>query len=191
MNLTNILQRSTASGTVFDFARINPTMIVERDLVHHMSRIQCWNGNTDMVSYSMAQHALVAMSACRLPASRIYALLNAVPSTYLGWTDPAIKLWLADQGAELMTLEHRIFVAALDRFAVPRPSSEIFTDVHEAEQRAQATEWRDVVKGKGGAWSPRGKPLPTVIRFKPQPKVEDDFAAALDRELRPFRHRAA
>ena len=191
MNLSTIMQRSTATGAVFDFASIVPAMIAERDLVHHLSRIQCWNGNTDFASYSMAQHALVVMSACTLPAARIYALLNAAPATYLGWFDPAYKLWLADQGADVIRLEHRIFVASLERFSVPRPGSAIFADVHEAERRTEATEWRDVVKGKAGAWAPTGKPLATVIRFKPQPKVEEEFATALDRELRPFRSRAA
>lgn len=191
MNLSTIFQRSTASGIVFDFARIAPAMIAERDLIHHMSRIGCWGGNIEFASYSMAQHALVVMSACRLPASRPYALLNAVPASYLGWTDPAMKLWLADQGAELMSLEHKIFVAVLERFGVPRPNSDIFADVHEAEHRTEATEWRDVVKGKAGAWAPTGKPLASVIRFKAQPKVEEEFALALDRELRPFRSRAA
>lgn len=187
MTLSTIMQRSTANGVVFDFGRIAPAMIAERDLIHHMSRIGCWGGNIEFTSYSMAQHALVVMSACKLPASRVYALLNAVPATYLGWTDPALRLYLFERGADLMAVEHKIFVAALERFGVPRPSSDVFADVHEAEQRAEATEWRDVVKGKAGAWSPTGKPLPQVIRFKPQPKVEDEFAAALERELRPFR----
>jgi hypothetical protein len=191
MNLSTIMQRSTSTGAVFDFASVAPGMISERDLVHHLSRVQCWNGNTDFASYSIAQHALVVMSACTLPAARLYALLNSAPATYLGWSDPAFKLWLADQGAELMTLEHKIFVACLERFGIPRPSSAVFADVHDAEYRAEATEWRDVVKGKAGAWTPRGKPLANVIRFKPQPKVEEEFAAALDRELRPFRSRAA
>lgn len=187
MTLSTIMQRSTANGVVFDFGRIAPAMIAERDLIHHMSRIGCWGGNIEFTSYSMAQHALVVMSACKLPASRVYALLNAVPATYLGWTDPALRLYLFERGADLLAVEHKIFVAALERFGVPRPSSDIFADVHEAEQRAEATEWRDVVKGKAGAWAPTGKPLSQVIRFKPQPKVEDEFAAALERELRPFR----
>lgn len=191
MNISSVFQRSTATGQVFDLANITPATINLPDLVHHLSRRECWGGNTEFVSYTMAQHALVVMSACKLPAARVYALLNSAPAAYLGWTDPAFKLWLADNGTELMTLEHKIFVAALERFGVKRPSSEVFADVHQAEHRTEATEWRDVVKGKAGAWAPTGIPLATVIRFKPAQKIEDEFAAALERELRPFRNRAA
>ena len=54
-----------------------------------------------------------------------------------------------------------------------------------------ATEWRDVVKGRNGDWSPQGKPLPAAIRYKPQPKVEEEYATALRRELQQVKARAA
>jgi hypothetical protein len=191
MTLQDVFTRPTAQGVAFNYAKVAPAMITERDLVHHLSRRECWGGNTELPSYTLAQHALVVASACRLPKARVYALLSAAPAAYLGWMDPAFKLWISDQGADIMALEHRIYTATLDKLSVPRPSSEIFADVHEAEQRAQATEWRDVVRGRGDFWTPSGKPLPTVIRFKPVFKVEEEFAKALERELRPFRERAA
>jgi hypothetical protein len=191
VTLQHVFTRPTASGVAFSYARVAPDMINERDLVHHMSRRECWGGNTDFSSYSVAQHALVTMSACRLPEARVYALLSAAPAAYLGWMDPALKLWLAEGGNDIIGLEHRIFTAVLEHFDVTRPSAEIYADVHQAEQRAQATEWRDVVRGRIDRWAPSGKPLAAVIRFKPQPKIEDELAAALERELRPFRERTA
>lgn len=185
--LQAVFVRPTAQGLGFDYAAVKPDMITERDLVHHMSRRECWGGNTDFSSYTVAQHALVVASACTLPGAKLYALLSNAPAGYLGWHDIQFKLWLSDQGADIMALEHRIFNAILQQLGVAPPSSEIFTDVHQAEHRAQATEWRDVVRGKTTAWTPIGKPLSTVIRFKAQPKVEEDFALALDREMRPFR----
>lgn len=125
-----------ASGTVFYLASIAPDMIVERDLVHHLSRVQCWGGNTDLPHYSMSQHALWP---CRRASSRSRVFMRCATR----------RRGVPLRG--LMTLEHRFFVAALDRFGVPRPSSDVFADVHDAEHRTQATEWRDVVKGKGGA----------------------------------------
>jgi len=190
-DLTTIFQRPTANGRVFDYARVTTGMIAERDLAHHLSRRECWAGNTDFASYSVAQHCLVTVSACRHPASRIYALLQSAPAAYLGWIDAPLRLWLVDQGADIMGLEHRILTAIFSALGVQRPNSEIFADVHEAEQRAQATEWRDVVKSRAGDWSPKGKPLAAIIRYKPQPKVEEEYFTALDRALQPFRNRAA
>lgn len=184
--LQTIFTRPTAQGLAFNYAGVTPAMISQRDLVHHMSRRECWGGNTDFSSYTVAQHALVVASACTLPGAKLYALLSNAPAGYLGWHDREFKLWLSDQGTDIMALERRIFTAILQHLAVPVPSSEILADVHQAEQRAEATERRDVLRGKSPTRSPVVRPLSTVIRFKPQPKVEEQLANALDRELMPF-----
>lgn len=180
-----------ASGILFDFAAPTPAMICLDDLVHHLSREGALGGNIQFASYTVAQHALVMASACRLPASRPYALLEGAPKAYVGGMVAGLQFWLVNQRADVIALERQIlFHAILPALRLPRPSREIMADVDQAHDIANATELRDVVQGHHGDWRGSAKPLASVIRFKPQPKVEEEFRAAIERELRPFKSRA-
>lgn len=187
----NLHAKIMASGTLFDFAAPTRAMIRFDDLVHHLSREGALGGNIQFASYSIAQHALVMASAVRLPASRPYALLEHAPRAYLGGMVAGLQFWLVARRADVTALERQIlFHAILPAFNLPRPSREIMADVDYASEVTNATELRDVVAGRHPDWAATGKPLATVIRFKPQPKIEDEYRAALDRELRPFKSRA-
>lgn len=178
---------NTASGRTFDFANPLPSMISLDDIVHHLSRESRWANNIEFASFTVAQHTLVAASACRLVSSRPYVLLHDAPEAYIRDLATPWKLWLIDQGADVVGLERRILHEAIyPAFNLPLPSQAILEDVHRADQIALATEYRDVVKGKSEHWAPTAPPLAGRIRFMAQPKVEEAFRKALQGALRPF-----
>ena len=180
---------STAAGIAFNYDDPRPAMIDLRDTIHRLSRESRWANNIQFVSYTVAQHSLLVAEACQLPASRPYALLHDAAEAYTRDLPTPFKLWLSHQGADVMALEHRILACVFEAFAMPRPSSQIYADVHQADQRVLATEWRDVVAWHGTGWQPSAPPLPRVIKFKPQPTVAAEFETALHAALAPFRAR--
>ena len=53
--------------------------------------------------------------------------------------------------------------------------------INEADARALATEYRDVVRGKGPDWVPKAPPFAgPAVRFRTREAVEADFLKALD-----------
>ena len=178
---------NTASGRCFDYADPRPDMICLNDIVHHLSRESRWGNNIEFASFVVAQHSLIVASACRLVASRPYALLHDAPEAYIRDLATPWKLWLIDQGADVVGLERKILHQAIyPAFNLPLPSQAILEDVHNADQISLATEYRDVVKGKSEHWAPSAPALPGRIKFMPQAKVEEAFRKALEGALRPF-----
>ncbi|KRA44669.1 hypothetical protein [Devosia sp. Root635] len=178
---------TTSSGRAFDFANPKPEMVSLDDIVHHLSRENRWYGNIETASFTVAQHTLIAASACRLVSSRPYALLHDAPEYVTRDLATPWKLWLMDQGADVVGLECRILHEAIyPAFNLPLPSQAILDDVDQADQVALATEYRDIVKGKHPDWRPEAVPLPARIKFMAQPKVEEAFRKALEGALRPF-----
>lgn len=181
-----------ASGKRLDFENPRPDAVDINDLAHHLSRENRWQNNLEPISYSVAQHALVKLSACEHAGSRVYALLDDAAKAYIGEFTPGLKLWLAAQGADVMALKRRIMNEAVyPAFNLPQPTLDIARDVHRAEQRALATEARDVIKGRPLGWAPSAPPLSAKIKFITQPKIEDAYRSALLLELRDFRDRSA
>lgn len=179
--------KAMPSGVAFDFIDPRPEMVRLDDIVHGLSRTNRWGGNIEPITYTVAQHSLLTASACKLPQSRIYALLHDAAETYIGDIPTPLKLWIVDAGADIVALEKTIlFQAVFPAFGLPKPSSDIYADVHNADQVALATEYRDVVKGRHPDFVPRADPLKTVVKFMPTPKVEEQFRLALEGALRPF-----
>jgi hypothetical protein len=179
--------KAMPSGVAFDFMDPRPEMIRLDDIIHSLSRTNRWGGNIEPISYSVAQHSLLTATACKLPQSRPYALLHDAAETYIGDIPTPLKLWIVDAGADIVALEKAIlFNAIFPAFGLPRPSSDIYADVHNADQVALATEHRDVVKGRHPDFVPKADPLKTPVRFQPTIKVEEQFRLALEGALRPF-----
>lgn len=176
--------KTMPSGVAFDFINPRPEMIRLEDIVHVLARTNRWGGNIEPVSYSVAQHSLVTAQACRLPASRPYALLHDAAEAYIGDLPTPLKLWIADAGADIIKLEMAILYEAIfPALGVPKPSADIANDVHAADQVALATEFRDIVKGRHPDFVPKAPPFKTVIKFLPVPKVEETFRTALEGAL--------
>lgn len=172
--------KTMPSGVAFNFADPQPDMIRLDDIVHTLARINRWGGNIEPVTYSVAQHSLVTAQAVKLPASRLYALLHDAAEAYIGDLPTPLKLWIADAGADIIGLEMRILYGAIfPALGIEPPTPEITADVHDADQVALATEYRDIVKGRNEGWAPKAPPLKTRIKFQPVPAVEDHFRSAL------------
>jgi 5'-deoxynucleotidase YfbR-like HD superfamily hydrolase len=175
-----------ASGRDFYFSRPAPEMVSLRDIAHHLSRLNRWRENIEWPSYSVAQHSMLVAQTCRLPQSRPYALLHDAPEMITGDNITPWKGFLLSLGTDLVAYEHRVLKEAIyPAFGLPPPTPEINADVHNADQAALATEFRDVVAGRG-SFQPKAKPLSTRIRFMTQPMVEERFRLALEGALRPF-----
>lgn len=183
--------KTMPSGMAFDFVDPRPEMIRLDDIVHSLSRTNRWGGNIEPISYSVAQHSLLTASACKLPKSLVYALLHDAAEAYIGDIPTPLKLWIIDAGADIAALEKTIlFQAIFPAFGLPKPSSDVFADVHNADQIALATEYRDVVKGRHPDFHPKAAPLKAPVRFMPTIKVEEQFRTALEGALQPFKRAA-
>lgn len=180
----------TAASLCFDFDNPRPEMIERRALAWQLSGEGRWSNNT-FWHLSVAQHSLCVAFAIGNPAWRIYGLLHDAAEAFTRDLPTPFKLWLASKGADVAGLERRILLdAVLPHFGLPAPTSEIARAVDDADARALATEYRDVVQGKGPEWQPRAAPLPgRVTRFRQRIDVEEEFLRELDNMIRDA-HRA-
>jgi len=170
----------TAAGICFDFDNPRPEMIEPRALAWQLSGEGRWANNTHW-HLSVAQHSLIVANAIPRPEWRIYGLLHDAAESVTRDLSTPFKAWLQAQGADVVGLERRILMAVWERFNLPQPTAEIAAAVDLADARALATEYRDVVKGKGPAWVPSAPPLPgKPIRFIRRDQVEEEFLKALD-----------
>lgn len=179
----------TGSGSCFDYENPRPEMIDRRDLAMRLTREGRWAHNT-WWHLSVAQHSLLVANAIAEPGWRVYGLLHDAAEAFVRDLPTPFKLWLAKEGADVSGLEHRILnLAIYPHFDLPPPSHEIAQAVDIADARALATEFRDVVKGKGEAWRPRAEPFPQPVVNRPRLDWEDQFLRALDNMIRDA-HRA-
>lgn len=171
----------TAAGLCFDFDNPRPEMIEPRALAWQLSGEGRWANNTHW-HLSVAQHSLLVAHAIKNPAHRIYGLLHDAAEAFTRDLPTPFKLWLASQGADVVALERRILQqAVLPHFGLAPMTAEIAEAVDVADARALATEYRDVVRGKGDEWVPKAPPLPGArVRFQHRDKVEEAFLNALE-----------
>lgn len=176
-----------ASGRNFRFSQPTPDMICAEDLAFHLSRENRWSNNVEPVSFSVAQHMLVVAQACRLPQSRAYALLHDGAEMVTRDLSTPFKGFLLMLGADVPAYDRRVLNEAIyPAFGLPKPTEAIARDVHEADQIALATEFRDIVKGRNGDWAPTAKPMSTRIKWRPQPDIEAEYRKALEGAVRSF-----
>lgn len=180
----------TAASLCFDFDNPRPEMIERRALAWQLSGEGRWSNNTHW-PLSVAQHSLCVAFAIGRPEYRIYGLLHDAAEAFTRDLPTPFKLWLASQGADVVALERRILLeAVLPHFGLAPPTSEINEAVDTADARALATEYRDVVLGKGPEWVPKAAPLPgRTIKFRQRLDVEEEFLRELDNMIRDA-HRA-
>lgn len=167
-----------------DFDNPTPAMISLDEIVSRLTREGA--NNIEPVSYSVAQHCMLVASACKLPASRPYALLHDTAKCWIGDFDSPFQRWLVGQGADVVALNRKILAATWQKFGLPSPTHDITTDIDHADMRAYATEYRDIVRTRHDAMKPQVPPLAATIGWKPQPKIEEQYRLALETALRPF-----
>ena len=179
MTLLSPYSVTTAAGISFDYANPQPEMIEPRALAYQLSLEGRWSNNTHF-PYSVAQHSLLVASRIAVPAFRAYGLLHDAAEHVTRDLPTPFKLWLASHGADVVGLERRILAAVWERFGLRSPTPAINAAVDEADARALATEWRDVVKGKNADWCPKAEPWSTPIKPLKADRVEELFLARLE-----------
>jgi hypothetical protein len=169
----------TAAGIPFDFENPRPEMIDTRALLWQLSGEGRWSNNTHW-PLSVLQHSYSVATGIPNPAWRIYGLLHDAAEAFTRDLATPFKLWCLAQGADVVALERRILTeAVLPHFQLPPMTAEIAAAVDEADARALASEYRDVVMGKGEQWVPKAKPFAAPVIFQQRDKVLD----RVDREL--------
>lgn len=176
----------SASGRPFDFVNPAPEMIDARALSAQLAGEGRWSNNTHW-PLSVAHHSLIVAKAMPDPATRIYGLLHDAPEAFTrDWPTPLKDLALLGApgyggGFDIRAVERRILEQAVyPLFDLKPPTASICQAVDIADARALATEYRDVVRGKGPEWVPgaaclAGKP----IKFRKRDDVEAEFLDAL------------
>lgn len=176
----------TAAGRPFDLVYPQPDMLDARTLAFQLSGEGRWANNLHW-PLSVAQHSLIVAKAMPDPATRIYGLLHDGPEFILrDWATPLKDLALFGApgyggGFDIRAVERRILERCIyPLFELAPPTREIAEAIDIADARALATEYRDVVRGKGPEWVPPAAPLPgKPITFKKREKVEEEFFDAL------------
>lgn len=169
----------TPASLQFDFDNPQPEMIERRALAWSLSLEGRWAHNVQF-PLSVAQHSLLVAGAIPQKQFRIYGLLHDAAKAFTRDLPTPFKHWLVHQGADVIALERRILAAVWKHFEVPPPSAEAAAAVDIADARADATEYRDVVRGRGPQWVPPAPPFPQVVRFMKQDKAEENFLRYLD-----------
>lgn len=165
--------RSTCSGVTFDLANPTPEMIVPADIAWQLSMVNRWCGNLRL-PYSVAQHSVLVARGIERPEWRIYGLLHDAGEAYTGDIITPLKRMIQLGGFDIVGLEHRIFATVLLALDLPPMTREIAEAVHEADQRALAAEYRDIVRSRIPDWTPTAEPFTELVE-----PIDCDAAYAL------------
>ncbi len=186
----------TAAGRPFDLVDPQPDMLDPRTLAYQLSGEGRWSNNVQW-DFSVAQHSLIVAEAMPKPEWRIYGLLHDAPEFITrDLATPFKDLMLIGApgyggGFDVRAMERRILEQCVyPLFNIPTPTKEIAQAIDIADARALATEYRDVVRGKGPEWIPPAAPLPgKPVKFMNRDKVQERFLSSLDSMVRDA-HRA-
>ncbi len=155
-----------AHGIAFDIERSTVEMINPGAIMHHLVMLSRWGGNVAF-PYNVLQHSILVAEAMKDPAERIYGFIHDWPEALLGGdVCSPYKLYYATKGVDVNGIERRFMNLIYQHLHLPAPSRETAERVHEADQRVLATEFRDVVHGRSGLWTPKAPPLSRTIKFQ-------------------------
>lgn len=143
----------------------NPLLeAINTDAIIYQLAHECrWAGNVHSF-YSVLQHSCVVALNIKNPAWRIYGFVHDFAEAFTRDLPTPFKHWLVMQGADVLALERKILNLVYKRLKLKRPTREIARIVHEADQRAWATEIRDVVKNPPALHGVQPLPFGQIIK---------------------------
>jgi uncharacterized protein len=149
----------TYTGKKFDIFNPDPDAICIEDIAGGLGQINRFNGAT-MFPYSVAEHSLLVCDLCP-DGFKLAGLLHDAAETYLGdWPGPwkdEVHIGCLD----IHEVEAGIDRAICEAFKVPEVFQQIRSrEVYNADQRALATERRDLMRS-GLVWPSDGKYEPS------------------------------
>ncbi|MCL8385503.1 hypothetical protein [Xanthobacter aminoxidans] len=170
---------TTASGRRWYLLDPRPGDVHFHDIASHLAKICRFTGATGPF-YSVAQHSVLVASLLP-PTMRPFGLLHDAWKAYLGdigWPlHEAFKRFDADPFENLLLRTDRTIHRAA---GLPwPPPAEVAEAVDQADQRAFATEWRDVGPSPSEPAPVPCRPIGTRIRPQPWPKAEEAFVEEL------------
>lgn len=162
---------TTASGVQFDPLNPRAEDIRMDDIIAALPRICRFNGHCKWF-YSVAQHScLVYENAVTFPGER-WALLHDAAEIYTSDVPAPIKTELG-----IEAIEQRILDCIAERFDLCSP---IPSEVWQCDQRALATEWRDLMPPSRSLSSvTNAMPFSRKIHMASEHQVREGFKAAL------------
>ena len=197
----------TMTGAAFPLIDPPPSAVDWRDVAAGLGRQARYNGHTEVIFYSVAEHSVRAWrhvttvvgwsseDARRIGGDRIFrdlvrreVLLHDAHEAYLGdWTSPVKEaLGAVDPAATaaLKRLEHGVAAAIHEKAGLPWPlHPSIAAAVKWIDLRMLATERRDLCARGVRDWCLTAPPLPTPIVKPMQPgAAEAAFLEALEAE---------
>jgi len=172
-----------AGGIAFDIERPTAAMIEPHGIMHQLAMIPRWGGNVAW-PYSVLQHSIIVAENLTQAEDKIYGFIHDWPEALLGGdVSTPWKLYFHSKGLDVNAIERRFMNLIYQRLGIPAPSRETAERVHETDQRALATEFRDVVHGKTPHWCPPAPPFGRAIKYVPWDKNIEQAHVALDSYL--------
>lgn len=175
----------TASGKALSLLKPRPHHFTWNDMCNHLAKTNRYVGATD-VPYSVAQHSCLVCDNLP-PELRTHGLLHDGHEAFLGdWSTPlkralgAIDEWAADA---LFDLERRMVIAVHRKARITLPDNldgKDLVEINTADQRALATEVRDLMATPPHDWVKPSLPFPKVIKAWPWAKAADEFMDRLN-----------
>ncbi len=179
-----------ANGRMWDLANPSAMDVDWRAIAASLAKICRFNGATTS-HYSVAQHSIIVASQLP-PELRLYGLLHDAHEAVMGdITRPmreAIAHFAGPVARKLVEFEMAQMEAIHRAAGLKWPLSvEAEMAVHHADNRALATEWRDVMPECAREHlppRPAVPPLTTVIRPTPEAKAAEAWLLALPAAFR-------
>lgn len=179
----------TSNGTVWQISDPKAEDVDWFVIAESLSKISRWNGHTPGHIYSVAQHCCQVCDALDAEA-KPYGLLHDAHEAYIGDVTRPLKLVMEVYGAgpAWRLLEQRHDSAIYKAAGIPHPSQAILDRVAAIDDRALATEARDLLAPDAHRLDLHSfhnqPPFPKAIECWPWARAADEFLARC-RDLLP------
>ena len=175
---------ATATGGVFHLQDPCPSEVKIQDIAESLSKIARYGGQTPFF-YSVAQHSVMVMR--NLPRdAQPYGLLHDAHEAYIGdMTRPVSRMIKQKTGRDpLAKMRKDLDKVILKALGIETPHPQIKRLVDEADDRAIATEKRDILCGHDWDWNKAGSatkipdPFKSAIKPWPHERARAEFLEA-------------
>lgn len=166
----------TYTGILFDLEHPTADMIEIKDIAHHLSLINRFNGATDR-HYSVAQHSVIVAKYMPGDATaKLCALLHDAHEAYTGDLVAPLKFLLSRETSAFRAVEGKIQNVIGEKFGLPNGLT-LWEQVKKLDLELLMKEKELLLGPAPAAWDLDGKvkPLPVYIETLSPAQAEQDF----------------